>query len=742
MSRLLAFHFVLTFSLLSPDVLSADERKTDRTSAPGDKTVEQIAAMCRKSVVVISFTGRDGKRQGLGTGFVVGADGLIATNLHVLGEARPITVQLADGKRHEVTAVHASDRAVDLALIKIDARNLPALELGDSDRLKQGQAVIALGNPQGLENSVVSGVVSAKRDVEGRPMIQVAMPIERGNSGGPLVDLQGRVQAILTMKSQVTPNLGFAMPINALKPLLKKPNPIPIARWLTIGALDPREWKPILGANWRRHAGHIQVAGAGTGFGGRSLCLWQRPVPPVPFEVAVTVRLDDESGAAGLIFHADGGDKHYGFYPTDGRLRLTRFDGPDVFSWKILEQVSSPHYHPGEWNTLKVRVEKDQILCYVNDQLVIKSADQGLTAGRVGLAKFRDTQAEFKGFQVAKQLPPLAAPAEVVSRVAKSVHDLGRGPVKPELVEALVPDAPASAAVLRERARALEQQAGRLRELAAAVHQKRVQLELARALHGKEEDIDLVRAALLVARLDNEELDVEGYRQDFDRLARELQRSLPRGADDAAKLAALNRFLFEDHGFHGSRVDYYTRANSYLSEVLDDREGIPLTLAIVYVELGRRVGLHLAGVSLPGHFIVQHVPPQGKPQLIDVFDGGKPLSRAHAARIVEHFAERPLEEKDLAPAAKKAIVVRMLQNLLGVAGREKDLAGGLRYLDTMLAIAPDSAQERWLRAVLRYQSGDRAGALDDTDWLLRQHPEGFDLERVHELRRALIRPER
>src|SRR6185503_6667541 len=96
-------------------------------------------------------------------------DGLIATNLHVLGEGRPVSVQLADGKQFDITAVHASDRALDLAVLRIDARELPALALGNSDDLRQGQNVIALGNPQGLNNSVVSGIVSGLREVEGRP---------------------------------------------------------------------------------------------------------------------------------------------------------------------------------------------------------------------------------------------------------------------------------------------------------------------------------------------------------------------------------------------------------------------------------------------------------------------------------------------------------------------------------------------------------------------------------------------
>src|SRR5262249_9251697 len=182
-------------------------------------------------------------QQGLGTGFIVGADGLIATNLHVIGEARPVSVRLADGKKYEVTAVHASDRSLDLALLKIDAKGLTPLELADSDKVKNGQAVLTLGNPHGLEHSVTSGVVSGKREIDGLKMSQIALPIEQGNSGGPLLDMQGRVVGVITLKSLVTANLGFAVPANLLKPLLKKPNPVPMSRWLTIGALDAAEWK-------------------------------------------------------------------------------------------------------------------------------------------------------------------------------------------------------------------------------------------------------------------------------------------------------------------------------------------------------------------------------------------------------------------------------------------------------------------------------------------------------------------
>ena len=108
-----------------------------------DLSVEALAAFARPSVVVISHFSREGREDGVGAGFIVASNGLIATALHVIGEARPIKVRLPNGRVHEVTEIHAWDRKLDLAVIRIDAGRLPALPLGDSDVLKQGAAVVA-----------------------------------------------------------------------------------------------------------------------------------------------------------------------------------------------------------------------------------------------------------------------------------------------------------------------------------------------------------------------------------------------------------------------------------------------------------------------------------------------------------------------------------------------------------------------------------------------------------------------
>src|ERR1051325_11088305 len=127
---------------------------------PRAKSVEDIVEKTRNSVVVITQIGRDGSVEGVGSGFVVSKNGLIATSLHVIGEGRPIEIRFADGKKYSATEIHAWDRKLDLAVIRIAESNLPPLKLGESSEVKQGASVVAIGNPRGLTHSVVQVVIS------------------------------------------------------------------------------------------------------------------------------------------------------------------------------------------------------------------------------------------------------------------------------------------------------------------------------------------------------------------------------------------------------------------------------------------------------------------------------------------------------------------------------------------------------------------------------------------------------
>ena len=162
-------------------------------------------------------------RRASGSGFLIRQDGFLVTNAHVVGDAERIQVKLSDGRRFEGRLVGLDER-VDLALVKIEATGLPVADLGDSNRLRVGELVLALGHPFGLEQTVSFGIVSRKGaplDVAapGFDFIQTDAAINPGNSGGPLVSMAGEVIGVNSMAAR-NGSIGFAIPINLVKGLL------------------------------------------------------------------------------------------------------------------------------------------------------------------------------------------------------------------------------------------------------------------------------------------------------------------------------------------------------------------------------------------------------------------------------------------------------------------------------------------------------------------------------------------
>jgi len=167
-------------------------------------------------------------RQSLGSGVIASGDGYIVTNFHVVRGADAIVVRLADQSEHRAKLV-GSDARTDLALLKIEGRGLPALPFGDSDRLQVGEPVMAIGNPFGLEQTVTTGIVSAKERFIGSgpydDFIQTDASVNPGNSGGPLVDSRGALVGINTAIFSQTGGsvgIGFAIPVNVAKDVLRQ----------------------------------------------------------------------------------------------------------------------------------------------------------------------------------------------------------------------------------------------------------------------------------------------------------------------------------------------------------------------------------------------------------------------------------------------------------------------------------------------------------------------------------------
>jgi serine protease Do len=217
-------------SPISPSQVSIDSK----TDLPLPNFVSLIAAV-RPSVVAIttetpeySMFGNSYTQQGAGSGWIIDTNGLIVTNNHVVDGAKSITITMEDGRTFQAETVH-NDPIADLALIKIKAQNLPALQIGDSSKLNVGEWVVAMGNSLGMGISATKGIVSAlgvslsiSAGETLSDLIQTDAAINPGNSGGPLVDLRGEVVGINSAKvAQVgVEGMGYAISIKEAKPII------------------------------------------------------------------------------------------------------------------------------------------------------------------------------------------------------------------------------------------------------------------------------------------------------------------------------------------------------------------------------------------------------------------------------------------------------------------------------------------------------------------------------------------
>ncbi len=266
------------------------------------------------------------------------------------------------------------------------------------------------------------------------------------------------------------------------------------------------------------------------------------------------------------------------------------------------------------------------------------------------------------------------------------------------------------------------------------------------ALVADDQQFSQLEAAVAVAHAVEPDLDVQGVLSAIDALAVKLKNRIAADTAPLQRLRYLNRYFFQELGFAGNVNDYYAPENSYLHHVLDSRRGIPITLALIYIEIAQQIGLEARGVSFPGHFLIKLKMPQGE-VVIDPFNG-RSLSRDDLEERIEPYRRRHGLVGDaevplglfLQTATPRAVVARMLRNLKEIHRGAEEWPALLAVMQRLVILLPEDWDERRDRGLVRAELGDDDGALQDLAAYVEHSPGADDVrainDRIGELRAA------
>ncbi len=270
-------------------------------------------------------------------------------------------------------------------------------------------------------------------------------------------------------------------------------------------------------------------------------------------------------------------------------------------------------------------------------------------------------------------------------------------------------------------------------------------LEYFESLVKSDDHFPLLEAAASLAQDEYPELDVQQVLGDVDQLLARLKRRLPADAAPLQRLRALNQFFFHDLSFGGNVNDYYDPDNSYLNAVLRTRRGIPISLAVLWMELAQGLNLQARGVGFPGHFMLKITLPKGQ-VVIDPFTG-KSLSREELSERLEPYKRSSGLVGDfdvplglyLQPASPREIIARMLRNLKEVHQAQEDWQRLIAVQDRLVALLPEAWGEYRDRGIAHAEQGHTAPAVADLETYLRHAEDALDIDSVAERVAALRR---
>jgi regulator of sirC expression with transglutaminase-like and TPR domain len=241
---------------------------------------------------------------------------------------------------------------------------------------------------------------------------------------------------------------------------------------------------------------------------------------------------------------------------------------------------------------------------------------------------------------------------------------------------------------------------------------------------------DVFEVAMKIAQVEYPDLDVPLYRARVEELGQDGRSRVKSRGRRAVE--QFNAYFFDTLGFHGNADDYYDPRNSYLNDVIDRRTGIPITLAAVYCEVGRRAGLRAHGVGFPGHFLAKCLLADGE-VIVDCFNA-RTVSRDDCQDLLNSFSPGgpPVSDEMLEVAAPRDILSRMLANLRRIHAGRGDFARALRWIDMDIALRPESPHNFRERGMLYVQMEEFGKALEDLEHYVKASPGSPDLPRVQE----------
>jgi regulator of sirC expression with transglutaminase-like and TPR domain len=273
--------------------------------------------------------------------------------------------------------------------------------------------------------------------------------------------------------------------------------------------------------------------------------------------------------------------------------------------------------------------------------------------------------------------------------------------------------------------------------------QRRAYLAFEALVTGNDEAISLAQAALLIAAIEYPDLDQASALAQLDALAHrvrlvlalppvEVQPTLPETLAPQTVLEAMNEVLFVQEQFHGNVQDYYNPANSFLHKVLEDHTGIPITLSLLYIEVGKRVGLTLDGIGLPLHFMVGCRLPQGERLYIDAFDQGRFLSEQECRALIRRMAGGRVRfhVQWFEPVSHKQFLQRMLLNLKHIYLHHEAYSHVLAVCNRLLLLEPVAPSEWRDRGIVHLQLRKYGRALSDLKMYVKLSPEAEDRDEM------------